>query len=118
MRTESERYLFQNEKIGAHNFDVVIVGAGLSGLYLASEIGNDVTVRVIDTKKKDEYKHAMYLVSRDIASSWGLSQEFESRKARHTLISGYSVYGEDGDEIDAIPRTPAIIEVLQLYRRL
>lgn len=80
-------------------YDVVIVGAGLSGLTLASELPEYLRVLVLDSRKAEyQTKGAMYLVSEAIAHTWGFASDpkYTERKRKQSLINGVISYNSKG----------------------
>ena len=45
---------FENETIPAYNFDVIIVGTGVAGLYAALNLDEDLEVAVVTKANIDE----------------------------------------------------------------
>ncbi len=92
----------QNETLSPSSFDVVIVGGGLSGLFLASAISQDVSVLVIEKSDKPALKDATYLVSKEIAERWSLQYILETRRSKQPLINGTITFNPSGRVIDLI----------------
>lgn len=81
--------------------DVFIVGAGLSGLALASQISSSVDVCIIDRRSKEACpKEAMYLVNQRNAERWNVSDIYRRRKRQGNLINGTVTYDASGNEIE------------------
>lgn len=82
--------------------DVVIVGGGLSGLYLLKDLGHSVDVVLLDKRRAHQYKGAMYLTSRNVTEKWGLEDDFNNRSAHRPLISGVIAFSPAGKVIDQV----------------
>lgn len=84
------------------DIDVLVVGAGLTGLALAKVMdGRGVDYRLVDTRTGPwAFKRAMYLVSLKIARQWDLGENYGKGAQR---IAGYVEYeAETGQVVDRL----------------
>lgn len=95
-----QRQIDHGETLLPSLVDVVIVGGGLSGLFLASVISQGVDVLVIEKNNKPALKDAMYLVSQKIAQKWGLGDDLMIN--HQPLISGTITFNRSGQVVDLI----------------
>lgn len=103
MATERLAPLPSGETLLPQQTDVVIVGAGLSGLSLASVLSEtNVDFIVVDKRTLLDPKEAMYLVSKNIANTWGMEVAYETKRGHQPLISGAVSFDEGGEVIWSI----------------
>ncbi|MDH7476408.1 MAG: FAD-dependent monooxygenase [Microgenomates group bacterium] len=93
------------ERVLPSSTEVVIVGAGLSGLFLACCLADcGINFVIIDSKIEPDFKNAYYLLSLPIAKSWGINWPSGSQNT----ITGATIFDPTGNPIQVVPPNPEV----------
>ena len=89
----SERLRLKEVESINRTCDVLVVGAGFSGLLLTRKLQNlGVEVIAVEKESDQDCKPATYLVSRQIAQKYGLEEEFLNAVIGQGIINGAVTY--------------------------
>ena len=87
---------FENETIQAYNFDVIIVGTGVAGLYAALNLDEDLEVAVVTKANIDESNS--YLAQGGIAAVMTADDNYHNH-VEDTLVAGAGLCNREAVEV-------------------
>ena len=87
---------FENETIPAYNFDVIIVGTGVAGLYAALNLDEDLEVAVVTKANIDESNS--YLAQGGIAAVMTADDNYHNH-VEDTLVAGAGLCNREAVEV-------------------
>ena len=87
---------FENEKIQAYNFDVIVVGTGVAGLYASLNLDEDLEVAVVTKANIDESNS--YLAQGGIAAVMTADDNYRNH-VEDTLVAGAGLCNREAVEV-------------------